>query len=62
MPATPPVLMPALDICRVVSGSMAEKKSDRGNNEIKLKSKLLNDVSLSENVLDCSVKNITIPK
>ena len=39
MPATPPVLMPALDICRVVSGSMAEKKSDRGNNEIKLKSK-----------------------
>jgi len=41
---------------------LAEKKSDRGNNEIKLKSKWLNDVSLSENVFDGSVKNITIPK
>ena len=62
MPATPPVLMPAILICREVSGSMAEKKSDSGNNEIKLKSKWLNDVSLCENVFDDSVKNITMPK
>ena len=62
MPATPPVSIPALEIWRGVFGINDEKKRDRGNNETRLKRKLLNDVSLSANVLDGFVKNITAPK